>query len=301
VSQERTEELTALDCELARMAQETPDVPDDFHARWTEQVRAEAARMKKTAGKEARRQWRYILSTAAVFAFLIGGTLLTRNLGTKPETAAPKETVFRQEAAAGVSNTQPEKAEKAEKANAAAPRAEEEKNFGGAAVEEAAYSGAAMEEADFAQYEEAAEEAYEADAVMADVYVYDEGAAPAAAPAEEAQAVTLMAVNGAAAAKEAAADSAAEAEQERTGESAAEEPSAEENTAEESPAEESPADSAAAGADEAGKEAAEESAPFLDFLRDLGIFTLRTLGVAAACAAVWLIVTGIRRGRKKQQ
>ena len=78
MNRERKDELTELDLELERMAQETPEMPDDFHARWTEAVRAEADRSRqKEAGKP--RQWRYILSAAAVFVFLIGGTLLTRS------------------------------------------------------------------------------------------------------------------------------------------------------------------------------------------------------------------------------
>ena len=36
------EEQAALDRELAQMARETPDMPDDFHARWTQQIREEA-------------------------------------------------------------------------------------------------------------------------------------------------------------------------------------------------------------------------------------------------------------------
>lgn len=90
------EELKTLDQQLAEMAQETPDMPEDFHSRWTEKIREEARKEEKPARdeekpvrKENRRQWRYILSTAAVFVFLIAGTLLTRNQEKKdpiPET-----------------------------------------------------------------------------------------------------------------------------------------------------------------------------------------------------------------------
>ena len=76
---EKDNEFAALDKMLAQMAEETPDVPDDFHARWTEAVKAEANQNKAETRKAGNRQWRYILSAAAVFAFLIGGTLLTRN------------------------------------------------------------------------------------------------------------------------------------------------------------------------------------------------------------------------------
>ena len=105
LSAENREDLD-LDLELKRMADETPPVPEDFHARWTERIRAEAAAQQpaapeaepaaleaesaapeaepaapeaKPAAKESRRQWRYVLSAAAVFVFLIAGTLLTRN------------------------------------------------------------------------------------------------------------------------------------------------------------------------------------------------------------------------------
>ena len=90
------EELKTLDQQLAEMAQETPDMPEDFHSRWTEKIREEARKEEnpareeeKPVRKENRRQWRYILSTAAVFVFLIAGTLLTRNQDKKnsiPET-----------------------------------------------------------------------------------------------------------------------------------------------------------------------------------------------------------------------
>ena len=72
--------MDQLDRELAQMAQEAPEMPEDFHARWTAQVRAEAQQAKTLSRKEGRRQWRYILSAAAVFVFLIGGTVLTRSI-----------------------------------------------------------------------------------------------------------------------------------------------------------------------------------------------------------------------------
>ena len=72
--------MDQLDRELAAMAQEAPEMPEDFHARWTAQVRAEAQQAKTLSRKEGRRQWRYILSAAAVFVFLIGGTVLTRSI-----------------------------------------------------------------------------------------------------------------------------------------------------------------------------------------------------------------------------
>ena len=98
---ENRENTAALDRMLEQMARETPEMPADFHARWTEAIRAEAGEAPRTeTGKhrEGRRQLRYILSAAAVFIFLIGGTLLTRSMNqtdlvNKPAavTAAPAE------------------------------------------------------------------------------------------------------------------------------------------------------------------------------------------------------------------
>ena len=90
---ENREDPAMLDRMLAQMAQETPEMPADFHARWTEKIRAEAGMNQQTnqqnhKQKESRRQWRYILSAAAVFVFLIGGTLLTRGMN-QSERAKP--------------------------------------------------------------------------------------------------------------------------------------------------------------------------------------------------------------------
>lgn len=80
MNRDRSEEqLSELDRELAQMAQDVPDMPADFHARWTEQIRAEAGQAKTESRKENRKQLRYVLSAAAVFILLIGGTLLTRD------------------------------------------------------------------------------------------------------------------------------------------------------------------------------------------------------------------------------
>ena len=95
----RTDDMdfSALDEELARMAEETPEVPADFHDNWTKMIREEAAAGKPetTAGKsrKGRSQLRYILSAAAAFVVLIGGAVLARNngllQGTKTAPEAP--------------------------------------------------------------------------------------------------------------------------------------------------------------------------------------------------------------------
>ena len=74
-----------LDAVLARMAEETPPMPADFHERWMDAVRAEAGEAAPAADEKPRMEtvpaarWGRIISIAAVFVFLIGGTVLYRN------------------------------------------------------------------------------------------------------------------------------------------------------------------------------------------------------------------------------
>ena len=83
-------DFSALDAELAALAQETPDVPADFHDQWVQAVRKDAennpregipAGGNKAAGHKAdiRRQRRHILSAAAAFVLVIGGVWLLRD------------------------------------------------------------------------------------------------------------------------------------------------------------------------------------------------------------------------------
>ena len=77
----KDEELNEI---LDRMAEEVPPMPADFHDRWMNAVRAEAgstAPAEEPAPKHTLSivRWTRILSVAAVFVFLIGGTLLYRN------------------------------------------------------------------------------------------------------------------------------------------------------------------------------------------------------------------------------
>ena len=70
---------------LAKMADDVPPMPADFHNKWMNAVRAEAektapAAEQKSSGKTVSiTGWTRILSIAATFVFLIGGTLLYRN------------------------------------------------------------------------------------------------------------------------------------------------------------------------------------------------------------------------------
>ena len=97
----RTDDMdfSALDAELAKMAEEAPEVPEDFHENWTRMIREEAAAGKPetAAGKprKGRGQLRYILSAAAAFVILVGGVVIARNNGllqgktSVPETPVP--------------------------------------------------------------------------------------------------------------------------------------------------------------------------------------------------------------------
>ncbi len=85
-----------VDAELARMREETPEMPADFHARWTEALHREmnAAEAPSPAPETQPRraggsQWKRLAGIAAVFVFLIGGTLLSRDqLRAKPVKTA---------------------------------------------------------------------------------------------------------------------------------------------------------------------------------------------------------------------
>lgn len=74
-----------LDAVLDQMAEDVPPMPADFHAKWMNAVRAEAkqdaAPAEETEEKKtiSLARWTRILSVAATFVFLIGGTILYRN------------------------------------------------------------------------------------------------------------------------------------------------------------------------------------------------------------------------------
>ena len=76
-------EEAKLDAALAQMAEEVPPMPADFHERWMKAVRAEAENAAPEPVPEKNTvsvvRWTRILSIAAVFVFLIGGTMLHRN------------------------------------------------------------------------------------------------------------------------------------------------------------------------------------------------------------------------------
>ena len=314
MNRERKDELTELDLELAKMAQETPEMPADFHARWTEAVRAEAAGQQTEKKHETRRQWRYILSAAAVFVFLIGGTLITR--GTKNDKAA--KTPAMNESAAVVSEAAEDPDAGMPETNGAVLFAEAVKDanaFAGGAASEAAAPAA---QADFATeaeaaYDEAAEdaeaydaaplyeaaEAYEEDAAYeanaayeASAYEETDSAQAASSAREKTATAGETAMSFGAGAKKAAGDSMMPAQ--TAAATMAPEPTVK-PTAE--PAEE-PAE---APAEEPEEEAADDSDSFTGFLKDLGIFTLKTAAVAVAGAALAFLIACIHRAWKKRK
>ena len=231
---ENREDPAMPDRMLEQMAQETPEMPADFHNRWTRAVRAEAVKEQQadetpaagdesipaagTDGRrqEGRRQWRYLLSAAAVFVVLIGGTLLTRSMDRntrKQDDAGRNETTMMLPMQTAALTPEPE----FPAANGAL--------FDAASSERQSAAKFSVEtEADF----------FEAEAES-----------PEEITAEDAGAV----------AKEA--------------EEAAEEPSGE--------------------------------SEFISFLRDLGIFTLKTLGIAAAAAALAFAAALIHKALKKRK
>ena len=299
---------------LAQMAQETPEMPADFHARWTEAVRAEAAGQQTEKKHEVRRQWRYILSAAAVFVFLIGGTLITR--GMKKDKAAKAPAM--NESAAAVSEAAEEPDPGMPETNGAVLFAEAVKDadaFAGGAAPEAAAPEAqadfameaeavyedAMTEAEAAyddapMYEAAEayeEEAYESDAAYeASSYEETNSVQAASSAREKTAAAGETAMSFSAGANKAAGESMIPAQ--TAAAAMAPEPTMK-PTAEptEEPAEEP--------AEEPEEEAADDNDGFTGFLKDLGIFTLKTAAVAAAGAALAFLIACIHRVWKKRK
>ena len=74
-----------LDALLDQMAEDVPPMPADFHDNWMSAVRAEAKQdVPVKEEKEEKKpisivRWTRILSVAAMFVFLVGGTFLYRN------------------------------------------------------------------------------------------------------------------------------------------------------------------------------------------------------------------------------
>ena len=310
---ENREDPAMLDRMLAQMAQETPEMPADFHARWTEKIRAEAAANQQTVKQnENRRQWRYILSAAAVFVFLIGGTLLTRSLDKGGQTnLAPgggnTETV--QTAGTVAADSAPEILEEAPAAEAdmlaepmmamkentevmeeSAEAAEEwADNAVNAALPETWAAKSTSPEAGKKAAESEETAAGGTDASM-DAGALMEAEMYADMETEESEEAAMAGTAPAPEAAQAREEAVQEAFEPDSAEEKTEEEPAEEKPVEEKPAEKKPAEA----------EPAKES-EFVSFLKDLGIFTLKTLAVAAAAAVLAFGAAGIHKAWKKRK
>ena len=259
---ENREELDRL---LEEMAEETPEMPADFHARWTKQIQEE---QKTRRHSERTRQTRYILSAAALFVFLVGGTLITRGWNKRNQAVtapAPQAQVMYSVDAAG-SN-----ALKADALQAAEEREEAAEADNAAPMEEAPVMAAQMKEAS-GMAGNAAEDA--AEAAEEEVF-YEAAEAPDMMMAE------------APAKKEAAKDAAAKRAEEPA-DAAAAAGTAETETA---AVKETGKTEAAAKPAEAPK----EENGFISFMRDFARFSLKALGVLAVIAAVAAAVIAGRR------
>ncbi len=168
-----------LDELLKQLGEETPDMPPDFHSRWTEAVRKEGLG-EPDNGTENRRkwsaQWIRLAGVAAVMVFLIGGTMLSRDsfrTETVPENGFPvpacmsvkKQNHLQMQEEADAASGSWEEVPGEEKRTEQVPEPEEELSAETMGLY-AAWDAGAMEEAGEAAWEEDAlpEEAAEYDA-----------------------------------------------------------------------------------------------------------------------------------------
>lgn len=277
---ENRENTAALDRMLEQMARETPEMPADFHACWTEAIRAEAGEAPRTeTGKhrEGRRQLRYILSAAAVFIFLIGGTLLTRSMNqtdlvNKPAAVVP-----------------------AEKTDAAVTAMEKTDETG--AVRPEIQTGAAVQSNDMDAVQ-IAEDANAFAAMEAPAAEADSGALMAASSAKSASNESSVKAGGGAAMNAEADMAVGTAMDTYAARDYAEEADMAMEDAEEEEALPTTEPTLAPTAEPTAAPAAESE--FVSFLKDLGSFTLKTLAVAAAAAALAFGAAAIHKALKKR-
>ena len=288
--------LPEMDALLAEMAEDAPEMPADFHERWTRAVRAEAAASAGPEQKETRprRGWtvqaRRLAGAAAVMIFLIGGTLLSRDslrektLQTTAVQAPRTESAEHEEAPAAAGESAAERAGEAETAAAGADAARL-----AYAAEEAAEAdeAAAMEDMDAAVPMEELEEA--APMSVNSFLMTDADSGTVTADGALAGTAKSAQMKEAAPAEESAAESArmeAEKPQADAPAAAAEE---EAGTVPETEAEE-----------RAGEEQPETENALLRFLRDLGAFAGRMGPVLAGAAALWAAAEGARLIRRRR-
>ena len=98
-TEKRLQNDPELDALLDQMAEDVPPMPASFHDNWMSAIRTEAKQAAPAAEETEEKKpvsivrWTRILSVAAMFVFLIGGTLLYRNTkGTmRPAMSAEKK------------------------------------------------------------------------------------------------------------------------------------------------------------------------------------------------------------------
>jgi len=138
----------ALEEALAQMAEEVPPMPADFHEKWTKAVRAEAAKTENEPETENEpkkenqsrivliNRWTRILSLAAVFVFLIGGTLIYRS--SRPMVTMEQPAAEKREETAEATEKPADKAAENPAEEAAEKTAEEAAGAGAFEMEAAA-------------------------------------------------------------------------------------------------------------------------------------------------------------------
>ena len=297
---ENREETAMVDRMLEQMAQETPEMPADFHARWTQAIREEAGDQSRTEKhREGRRQLRYILSAAAVFVFLIGGTLLTRSMNRTDSvngaavTVAPATEDGVGEAAPADPDIRAAEQENAEAPGLDVPDPQEPAMY--AAMEEDAGTAA---EAPLA----------EAPAAAAEVWGAAQSAKSASQDSVKAAGNAAMIDRTDLASTSASeADSVSAWASEADMAMAPEMESAMEEYEEEAEAEEYAEETAAPTATPTAEPTAEptaapaEESEFVSFLRDFGIFTLKTLAVAAVIAVLFFGGKAVYQAARKRK
>ena len=148
-----------LDRLLNSMAEDVPPMPADFHDQWMKTVQEEM-HLTKARHPAAVSQWLRILSVAAVFVFLIGGTLIYRS---SRKSIFPESNSMRP--AAVVTDTA------GEDSGAALPA----KEAYGTGVANETMTAHEAEEAYEAEAAYEAEEAYEAESTYGAEAVYEAG------------------------------------------------------------------------------------------------------------------------------
>ena len=288
--------LPEMDALLAEMAEDAPEMPADFHERWTRAVRAEAAAPAGAEQKATRprRGWtvqaRRLAGAAAVMIFLIGGTLLSRDslrektLQTTAVQAPRTESAGHEEAPAAASESAAERAGEAETAAAGADAAHLTYAAGEAAEADEA---AAMEDTDAAVPMEELEEA--APMSVNSFLMTDADSGTVTADGALAGTAKSAQMKEAAPAEESAAGSARMEAEEPQADAPAAAAEEEAGAVPETDAEE-----------RAGEEQPEAENALLRFLRDLGAFAGRMGPVLAGAAALWAAAEGARLIRRRR-